>query len=51
MAIDQFGHSFGLTAYMRYLIYVSEGKHKTTPFAIGTGLIVAGMMLPGMSSV
>ena len=27
--IEQFGYGFGFTAYMLYLIYFSEGKHKT----------------------
>ncbi len=50
VAIEQFGYGFGFTAYMLYLIYVSEGEHKTAHFAIGTGLMAAGMMLPGMVS-
>ena len=50
VAIEQFGYGFGFTAYMLYLIYVCEGEHKTAHFAIGTGLMAAGMMLPGMIS-
>lgn len=50
VAIEQFGYGFGFTAYMLYLIYVSEGEHKTAHFAIGTGFMAAGMMLPGMAS-
>jgi PAT family beta-lactamase induction signal transducer AmpG len=50
VAIEQFGYGFGFTAYMLYLIYVSEGDHKTAHFAIGTGVMAAGMMLPGMVS-
>ena len=50
VAIEQFGYGFGFTAYMLYLIYVCEGPHKTAHFAIGTGLMAAGMMLPGMVS-
>jgi PAT family beta-lactamase induction signal transducer AmpG len=50
VAIEQFGYGFGFTAYMLYLIYVCEGEHKTAHFAIGTGLMAAGMMLPGMVS-
>lgn len=50
VAIEQFGYGFGFTAYMLYLMYVSEGEHKTAHFAIGTGLMAAGMMLPGMIS-
>lgn len=50
VAIEQFGYGFGFTAYMLYLMYVSEGEHKTAHFAIGTGVMAAGMMLPGMVS-
>lgn len=48
--IEQFGYGFGFTAYMLYLIYFSEGEHKTTHYAICTGFMVLGMMLPGMAS-
>ncbi len=50
VAIEQFGYGFGFTAYMLYMIYFSEGKHKTAHFAICTGLMALGMMLPGMIS-
>jgi len=50
VAIEQFGYGFGFTAYMLYLIYVSEGKHKTAHFAFCTGFMALGMMLPGMVS-
>lgn len=46
--IEQFGYGFGFTAYMLYLIYFSEGKHKTAHYAICTGFMALGMMLPGM---
>ncbi|MEN7547539.1 hypothetical protein AAG747_06455 [Rapidithrix thailandica] len=50
VAIEQFGYSFGFTAYMLYMIYISEGEHKTAHFAITTGFMALGMMLPGMFS-
>ncbi len=50
VAIEQFGYGFGFTAFMLYQIYVSEGEHKTAHFAFCTGLMAAGMMLPGMVS-
>jgi PAT family beta-lactamase induction signal transducer AmpG len=46
--IEQFGYGFGFTAYMLYLIYFSEGSHKTAHYAICTGFMALGMMLPGM---
>src|SRR5690606_33820131 len=50
VAIEQFGYGFGFTAYMLYMIYVSEGEHKTAHFAITTGFMALGMMIPGMFS-
>jgi len=46
--VEQFGYGFGFTAYMLYLIYFSEGEHKTAHYAICTGFMALGMMLPGM---
>ena len=46
--IEQFGYGFGFTAYMLYLIYFSEGEHSTSHYAISTGFMALGMMLPGM---
>ena len=48
--IEQFGYGFGFTAYMLYLIYFSEGRHKTAHYAICTGFMAVGMMLPGMAA-
>jgi MFS transporter, PAT family, beta-lactamase induction signal transducer AmpG len=48
--VEQFGYGFGFTAYMLYMIYVSEGEHKTAHFAITTGFMALGMMIPGMFS-
>jgi len=50
VAVEQFGYGFGFTAYMLYMIYISDGKHKTAHFAITTGFMALGMMLPGMMS-
>ncbi len=48
IAIEQFGYGFGFTAYMLYMMYFSEGKQKTAHYAICTGFMALGMMLPGM---
>ena len=50
VALEQFGYGFGFTAYMLYMIYFAEGKHKTAHYAICTGFMALGMMLPGMIS-
>ncbi len=45
---EQLGYGFGFTAYMLYLIYFSQGGHSTSHYAICTGFMALGMMLPGM---
>ncbi len=50
VALEQFGYGFGFTAYMLFMIMISEGEHKTAHYAICTGFMALGMMLPGMFS-
>jgi PAT family beta-lactamase induction signal transducer AmpG len=50
VAVEQFGYGFGFTSFMLYLIYISQGEFKTSHYAIATGLMALGMMLPGMIS-
>ena len=48
LAVEQFGYGFGFTAYMLYMMMVAEGPHQTAHYAICTGFMALGMMLPGM---
>ncbi len=48
--IEQFGYGFGFAAYLMFMIYVAEGVSKTSHYAIATGFMALGMMLPGMVS-
>lgn len=50
VAIEQFGYGFGFTGYIMYMISFSDGKHKTAHYAICTGFMALGMMIPGMIS-
>jgi PAT family beta-lactamase induction signal transducer AmpG len=50
LAIEQFGYGFGFTAYMLYMMLVAEGPHKTAHYAICTGFMALGMMVPGMGA-
>jgi PAT family beta-lactamase induction signal transducer AmpG len=50
IAIEQFGYGFGFAAYLLYMILVADGPHKTAHYAICTGFMALGMMLPGMAS-
>ncbi len=47
---EQFGYGFGFTAYMLYMIFISQGEFKTSHFAICTGFMALSMMLPGAVS-
>jgi PAT family beta-lactamase induction signal transducer AmpG len=48
VAIEQFGYGFGFTAYLVYMMMVADGEHRTAHYAICTGFMALGMMLPGM---
>jgi MFS transporter, PAT family, beta-lactamase induction signal transducer AmpG len=50
VAVEQFGYGFGFTAYTMFMIMVSEGEYKTVNYAISTGIMALGMMLPAMLS-
>jgi len=50
LALEQFGYGLGFTAYLMVMILVAEGPHKTAHYAICTGFMALGMMLPGMWS-
>lgn len=50
VAVEQFGYGFGFTAYMMYMIYISNGEYKTSHYALATGFMALGMMIPGMFS-
>ena len=50
VAVEQFGYGFGFTAYMLYMLYISQGEHQTAHYAICTGFMALGMMIPGMIS-
>jgi PAT family beta-lactamase induction signal transducer AmpG len=50
VAVEQFGYGFGFTAYTMFMIMVSEGEYKTVHYAISTGIMALGMMVPAMFS-
>jgi PAT family beta-lactamase induction signal transducer AmpG len=50
VATEQFGYGFGFTAFMLYMLLFADGPHKTAHFAICTGFMALGMMVPGMWS-
>lgn len=46
--LDQFGYGFGFTAYMLYMIHVSEGEFKTSHYSLCTAFMALSMMIPGL---
>src|SRR5258707_327360 len=50
LAAEQFGYGFGFAAYLMYMIYIVRGEHQTAHYAICTGFMALGMMIPGMWS-
>ncbi|MGF1558443.1 MAG: MFS transporter [Flavobacteriaceae bacterium] len=50
VVFEKFGYGFGFAAFLMYLIYIADGKSKTSHYAIATGFMALGMMLPGMIS-
>ncbi len=50
IGVEQFGYGFGFTAYMMYMVMISDGPYKTAHYAICTGFMALGMMIPGMFS-
>ncbi|BAZ30432.1 major facilitator transporter [Cylindrospermum sp. NIES-4074] len=50
VSLEQFGYGLGFTAFSVYLMYTAQGKYKTSHYAISTGLMALGLMLPGAIS-
>ena len=50
VAVEQFGYGFGFTAFMLYMIHIARGEHQTAHYAICTGFMALGVMVPGMWS-
>lgn len=50
IALEQFGYGFGFASYMMFMIMVAQGEHKTAHYAICTGFMALGMMVPQMAS-
>jgi MFS transporter, PAT family, beta-lactamase induction signal transducer AmpG len=55
VALEQFGYGLGFTVYMVTMLMVAggtdgSGKHRTAHYALCTGFMALGMMLPGMGA-
>jgi PAT family beta-lactamase induction signal transducer AmpG len=50
VALEQFGYGMGFTVFTVYLMLSAEGRYKTSHYAISTGVMALGMMVPGLLS-
>jgi len=50
IGIESFGYGFGFTSFLFYMIYFAQGPYKTAHYALCTGFMALGMMIPGMWS-
>lgn len=46
ISIEQFGYGLGFTAFVMYMIYMAKGKYQTAHYAIATGFMALGNILP-----
>lgn len=50
IAVEQLGYGFGFAAFLVYMMQAARGEHQTAHYAICTGFMALGMMLPGMGA-
>ena len=50
VTLEMIGYGVGFAAFMMFLITISKGENKTSLYAIATGIMAFGLMVPGMVS-
>ncbi len=50
IALEHLGNGLAMMAFSIFIMYVSQGPYKTSHYAISTGIMALGMMLPSMLS-
>ena len=50
IAVEQFGYGFGFAFFMLFMVYLARGEHATAHYALATGFMALGMMVPGLWS-
>ncbi len=48
VGLESFGYGFGFTAYLMVMILAAQGPYKTAHYALCTGAMALGYMIPGM---
>ncbi|MCC7476117.1 MAG: hypothetical protein IT425_12035 [Pirellulales bacterium] len=47
VVIEKFGYGVGFTGYMLYMLNLARGKHQTSFYAMCTGFMTLGLIVPG----
>ena len=50
VGFEQLGYGIGFAAFMVFMMHTAKGEFKTSHFAISTGFMALGMMIPGLIS-
>lgn len=50
IGVESFGYGFGFTYYLMLMILAADGPYKTAHYALCTGFMALGYMIPGMWS-
>ena len=50
ITLEHFGNGLALMAFNVFIMYISIGEYKTSHYAISTGIMALGMMVPSMLS-
>ena len=50
ITLENFGYGLAMMALTVFIMYVSQGQYKTSHYAISTGIMALGMMVPSMLS-
>jgi len=50
VGLEQLGYGIGFAAFMVFLMHTAKGEFKTSHYAISTGIMALGMMIPGLIS-
>ncbi len=50
LTLENLGYGLAMMALTVFIMYVSQGKYKTSHYAISTGIMALGMMAPSMLS-
>lgn len=50
ITLENLGYGIAMMAFSVFIMYVSQGQYKTSHYAISTGIMALGMMIPSMTS-